>query len=363
MVGRWLALIFSGLAVLGLAACGQGFQGRSSSAEIWLPWPMADFSYRSQPVLIEGLSDPSHVTGPAAKVYFQAGGGRGGFSGPVAEARLARIGKRYLPLDVPSSEALTAYAVFARLKKFDEQLEISGRLSWPRAVGIQIRIKTPKGRVFSNALYDAQTDSVVLARFDADHLPLALNHGALAHEHFHAHFTAVLKALGHGNLIAGLTIDRKNILVLSGLNEGLADFYGAVFSGDARFAERSFGRRGEERSLSGSLIPFDQWQPQLDKPDDAELIYGMGTSFSRTLYVWGEQLGPDGRKRLLQEVLRVLPLVLRDLVQGAEVGTIQPAGFFERLLSYQMLPVPSEWCAGLKIQLADDGGQKLRGCP
>lgn len=357
---RSSCLLIGFLIGVSLLGCGRGFDATGGASEVWLPWPNPEFTFEIRPIRIETLKTPQRASGPAAKVYVSTGGDNSGFIGPVAEPILYRVGKRRLPKDVPSSEALVTYAVFERLMKFDESLGAKQNLTWPRRVGVQINLKSENGSIFSNALYDVESDSIVIARNLYKGAPLAINHGVLAHEHFHAHFARAF------NNAVKMKLDSKdenfkvNNIVLATLNEGLADFYGTVFTGDLRFAERSFGAKGKSRELNDSLGQFSIWMSQIGQvEDEREIIYGNGTLLARALLLWGRELGP---KRVLDEVLKNLPAVIEELVEKTHRQKIDPSDFYVSLLAHQSLPVTAEWCGKIRAQSSGRIGV-LRGCP
>ncbi len=111
-------------------------------------------------------------------------------------------------------------------------------------------------------------DVIGLLPYTLDGVPFAVNHGIVAHEHFHAHFqkqvinplqiaegihvVSALENLFYGaldvasagalNSADGAIEEPKyfNDIVMRGWNEGLADLYAALYTGQANFFTAAF---------------------------------------------------------------------------------------------------------------------------
>ncbi|MGE0761692.1 MAG: hypothetical protein AB7N80_00295 [Bdellovibrionales bacterium] len=375
----WHIFLFLGLAaVLG---CGQGLQGRSDGAEVLLPWPDAQGDYHFTKVVLSTLSSPQKMDGPAARIFWQVGGKKaGGFRGQPVKPHLTRRGRLWLATDVQSQQAIATYAIFERLQRFDRQLGFESRLAWPREVGFDIKIKTPEGSLHSNAAYDRAGDVVAVAAYSSSHesagLPLAVNHGVLSHEHFHAHFAAVSGgragaaqfALSNRSLL-GIV----NRLVIGSWNEGLADLYATVFTGDPMFMRMSFVNQAQERALSLPVTALINWVdlkrmmdctgPCLTATQMQGFQYVNGTALARWLYQWGLQLHPtNGPREVLSEVLRTLPQILNEALPVLDLQAIESDYFIESFLNKQNLPIPAESCRELRSKLVGRAAV-FRGCP
>jgi hypothetical protein len=137
----------------------------------------------------------------------------------------------------------------------------------------------------NNALYAGDLDAMLMVPYSQDGVPLAYNAGVIAHEHCHAIFyalvqrplstaagripgaaaaddwanvaptedrpgTFVTRSLASTDLSSrGVSSDDFNDFVLRGINEGVCDFWGWVYSGDAAFVGRSLARASESRRL------------------------------------------------------------------------------------------------------------------
>lgn len=368
------------LFLLSLNGCGQGFQTISPGSFVLLPWPDILGEYHFSWVQLKTLASPQKVSGPMAEVYWQQGNKDGGFSGQPARPHLVRQGRNWLTTDVPSMQALSVYALFERLFAFDQAMRINKRLIWPRRIGIDISIKTKNGSLLNNAIYDLDRDVIAVSRYDHDAagLPTAVNHGILAHEHFHAHFAAAfenkrnsLNSIVRANSEIGLI----NRFILSGWNEGLADFYAYVYTRDPQFMRLSFNDNTSLRSLLGPLMPLEEWQSlrRLVNCDPncrpqsglSGLAYTNGTILARWLYRWSMRLSPQqGPALLLQEIMSQLPTILKSVNEKLDREPLRNSYFIKYFLQQQSLPLPPESCAELNTELLQiEPVAFLRGCP
>lgn len=371
-----IGLGLSALAII-LSGCGLGFEGRFAGSLVWLPWSEQGGNIKFTKVHLKTLSDPRRISGAAARVYWQAGaGGEKGFSGPVVEPRLARRGHTWLPLDIVSQQGLAVYGIYERLMEFDKSLGVQGRLQWPRSVGLQIRVRTPTGPKFNNALYDPDLDATIVVPYLLDDMPPALNKGILAHEHFHAHFASVFhNVVQTKNRMAPTQTELMNTLSVAGWNEGLADFYAYVFTQDPSFMKASFSGAIGLRELKGAPPSLPTWVslanevscakypchfPALDLP----VIYYMGTSLARTLVLWSETVKtPNASMLILKDVFSLLEHWPTDFEATVKSGQVEPSGFLQALIQHSKLPIPPALCEELKKTVYPSHPQFVaRGC-
>ncbi len=368
--------ILIALGFLSAVGCGLGFEGRALGSLVWLPWSEQGGEVKYAQVHLRTLDDPRNISGPAAKVYWQAGAGARGFSGPVIKPRLARKGQVWLPLDIVSQQGLAVYGIFERLLDFDRSIGVEQRLRWPRPVGLQIRVRTPNGPKLNNALYDPDLDSTLIVPYRLNDMPPALNRGILAHEHFHAHFTSVLREVtGSRDLQSASLTAMINYLVIAGWNEGLADYYAYVFTGDPAFMNSSFSRFNSSRELKGKPLPLPSWyslQNDLDCKEsacklgslDKPVIYWIGTSVARSLFLWSQSLNqPDAQVIILKEVFFLLEKWTEKLKDEFHTGQIKPADFLEFLMRESNLPISNAVCEQVKEAVRESNPQfSARGC-
>lgn len=187
-----------------------------------------------------------------------------------------------IPLDDESLQMVTTYAHYEHLHELDQQAGMQGVLTYPRKVVVATQIKNSEGTVENNAVYSSKFDSLLMAPYSEEALPLMVNAGVIGHEHFHSLFyQLVIKPLGDkypspdmptlhpsawdlelfslGRVTRNTLSPREEYLgtFLRAVNEGLADLWGWVFSGDNNFVGRSLPLQKLTRDLSISAVEGD----------------------------------------------------------------------------------------------------------
>lgn len=367
---RWVA--FSLIILFLLPGC-EGFHSASESTSVWVPWPNEQGEYQWQNVRLLSRRDPTSLESFAANVYWRAGGSPSGFKGSVVHPHTLRNGNSWLALDSESLISVTALLIFERIEAFDRALGISHFLSWPRNVGIDIQARSSVRRILNNAFYDDRSDSVVITPYLGDTMPMALNHGIIAHEHFHAYFTRSMVEVGLGQWL-GETKSQSlkeltNQAIVLSWNEGLADFYGAVFSGDSRFVGRTFSDLKEKRNLEGDIKPLkgrSEIQKNLRCLSDcpAQAIenvdpYDDGQSLARFLFLWYRELSLTQRERLVKEVVSNLSGILRQL---RSADSLAPSDWPMLFLAKSSMPKPVAVCQAALRLMEKSERASISGC-
>ncbi len=327
-----------------------------------LPWPDPQGEYHLQDVEVKTLRQADYLDGSAAQIYVSAGIKDGQFVGDIARPRLIPRGHhRFMPADVESALAIATYAHFERLQQLDRELGIESNLSWPRRVGVQMKIKLPDGEIdHNNARYFSKWDLTLVSPSNLEGLPIAMNGGVIAHEHFHAHFHASLtRAL---NPIWGLdhlhekseaiSSMKTNIQLIRSWNEGLADYWGFLYSRDPRFISKtiSMGLGLDYRRLDIGPVDLPSWErfrERMEKgaKEDGGIahtgqIYRTGSRLARILKLISEVPdGPsffpplDSKKQLGKAIIASLAHVKNDLVIQSPTIPVQPADILKAIFS------------------------------
>ncbi len=192
-------------------------------------------------VHLEGVRDSKTLRGDIVEFTYSPGekngpdGKRLVGQAPVARFIESRDGVM-IPADVLSLQMTSLYYHLQSLKKFEEKLNLSENLTWPRKVGLRAKTKSPDNR-FNNAFYNAELDVIYFVPYTEEQLPVPLNAGVIGHELFHAYFAKyVAKKIKEKNL------STYNEFVLKSLNEGLADVWGWLFTGQIDFVALSLSK-------------------------------------------------------------------------------------------------------------------------
>lgn len=388
--------------MMGLMLVGAGLVGCADSKQkcgnkFLVLWPTETGGQSFREISLSTLSNPYELSGGAAKIYFESGISEKGFEGAVAQPRFTSSDGTCVPMDAQSSAAVTTYAHFEEIMKFEEKWGIAGLLTWPRKVGVDIHVTGENGTTHNNAHYFSAGDSIAILPFVTSGLALTLNPGVLAHEHFHAHFQrqviSEVDARLNGRVpgvdsifypgislpkptVEGVTLENfrtirgLNAFVLRSWNEGLADFYGAIYSRNPNFFEGSLPHLNQLRGLNQDLttimtaFEFGNRAKQALKPQDLEHIsYAQGTSMARMLYKLAfsgietpeqflvriihrlreipAQISPNFENQVI-EFERIIPVLLRDFPLNPTV-----CGHIRKTVSGDMMNGSFSRCSSL----------------
>ncbi len=347
---RFLQLICTSL-LLGIF-CGCA-KKETQPTTFLLPWMQPNGTYELTEVTLMTLKTPHEMSGTAAQVWVAPQLTTSGFGGPIARPRLTKSGNVYIPIDAQSSLAVVMYAQLERLLLFEQKLGTAQHLKWPRRAAVELPVPGQTGSATNNAHYFPTLDVIGILPFSiSTGVPLSLNHGIVAHEHFHAHFQAAVLAplqksiptrnpsldwlLDHQHLgttvmatdfifnsAGGMPYDISilNEVVLRAWNEGLADLFASNYTGQADFFTPSLPEQKGKRALTEALSPLasaaDLRARALEVPTYrfGELLgfaYQQGTALAKLLYriKKHEAIDSIAFQRFITERLRtrVLPL-------------------------------------------------------
>lgn len=314
--------------------------------------------FKMESVVLEGVKDYTTLEGSAARFVLYPRMGESTISGARPNFKFSKGSKsQFQAMDDLSLQAAMIAYHFQEFKKMDAQLGLDGVLKYPRAVGLAIDKSL---KIVNNAFYDSKTDAFVFVPFTDSSLPLMANAGVLAHEHFHSLFnkligaeirstyTAAQIATDHIHdgvfigqppereqkvAVAELSVAQRELyhqVVFRGINEGLADVWAWIYTGNPDFLALSLPREKEGRTLekpknlelvfdSVEKIKLDILDTEADEPSPRAkylnfVSYGLGTQLSRHLKVAASQLKvekeiseTESRRLLAKALLAALP--------------------------------------------------------
>lgn len=277
---------------------------------ILLPWPDANGIHSLQVVEVKTLHDMRKMKGDAAEVYVYPGITETGMDAIAPNAQFSKSADGYyVPKDTITQEMATIYAHTERLKELDQSVGIDILISWPRKVGVET--KATDGRthltISENAMYLSAQDVTLYFPYQKGSLPISLNAGIIAHEHFHTIFQRIVidtlatkfnvETFGKPSInkplsdeeIARREIEANNRYILRALNEGLADVWGTIYINRPEFISQSLdsGNRdaNPELLISRSLQNFVPNRfgstPEIFHEPNA---YSLGVQYSRLIY-------------------------------------------------------------------------------
>jgi hypothetical protein len=330
--------VLIGISLFVLCSCG-GREGDPSGRLYQIPWPDVNGNYSLTKRFIPELINPKSFSGPSLEVLvnpiFQVGSI---VSSESDRGRFIIDGDGvWVPADAVSLQATTMFAHFSELRKFDDITGVAATVGWPASVGIMTERSEsdsssgPDSRTGvprNNAFFSSAINTIVVTPFSGVRMPISLNGGILAHEHFHKIFwkltlSQVFNRSSGGGAVSGqgmvqscdwshhaqsastaapaagslsssspglpmpsplalaensppsfvlpsqfeVELSRNpdvldfNLFFIRALNEGLADVWAWIYSGDGRFIEKSI-YDSEIKLRSLDLPASAMWSPE-----------------------------------------------------------------------------------------------------
>jgi hypothetical protein len=240
-----------------------------------IPWPDAQNRYTLQDIEIKTFDEPQFLRGSLAEFYLQPEillkDGKLAQPGVPSGHFLATPSGSQVALDDASLQAATLYAHIEKLNELDQSSGAAAYLPARPSIGLDVGfIDQNKNVLENNAQYTPGVDAILFLPYTQSELPITLNAGVVAHEHFHSIFHHIVLShfdskLAYGSVSLNespprdakeapkdekkISIEVYNRYLLRGVNEGLADFWGWIYSGDETFVGRSIPSALEARRL------------------------------------------------------------------------------------------------------------------
>ncbi|WP_413943396.1 hypothetical protein [Bdellovibrio sp. HCB-162] len=356
-----------------LGACAPSPNSAQESGDVRVLAPMnnSQSSYSLGVIELKGIEDLQTVAGRFVKFFLSPRIVNNRLDGHAPNARFIKNKNgEYIPANEITQQLVTVYAHMQKLAELDEELGAGGVNKWPRDIGVAVKVK---GGVRNNAFYDGVTDSMLFVPYTQNGLPIAINGGILAHEHFHSLFyklvlpespykgsvhnrdeflkiTDVNEDLSTRQRLDILPIARPghemdedtlhfyyHVAMTRGLNEGLADFWGWMYTGNPDFIAQSLPSEKSTRSLkvadetSVNSLPsresllrslklfYSSGDNKRMKDYSVGFAYSLATQFSRfmkrltDIYAKDRKIEPlQARKDLAKILVKTLPKIKED---------------------------------------------------
>jgi len=387
-------MILTILAISGLVGCSgkpesDAVEGRT--VKVRLPWQNEQGEMKLQLVEISGLTSLYEMGGKFARFFFAPGIANGHLTGKGPKGRFLKItDNEYVPQNEISQSMASIYAHLERLAALDAKLGVGDVNAWPRDVGVNVQVSGESFLRQNNAFYDGNTDAFFFVPFKAKGLPIAVNPGVIAHEHFHSLFFKIVvkpneKVLGPSVMrngsnhdaaeyyhamdlkfheeneatdsqkpgtVSELALKFYHVALLRGLNEGLADFWGWVYTGDEQFVLHSFPTEKQRSLKPPSQDVLNRKTIEVNAQSAAKfgeysgekrirsLAYIIGTQYARVfkqfteLYQKEHELSArEAREKVAVMILKELSQFGQDLSSAiANSDTYEPTQIFHRLV-------------------------------
>lgn len=292
--------------------CGKSFKSDAESAhgsvkmQIIAPGSVSETNesipYQLSIAELLDISDLVSVSGKYAQFYIKASKGEKGIQGTQPKGQFLKgkdgvfVAKNFLSLQIA-----TLYFHSQNLIRLENDLDFEEKKVNP----LKIVLDTPVTNIKqseNNAFFDSDLDSIIYLKYSEGNLPLSLNGGVFAHEYFHSIFDRlVLKKIKSNSvfnfpvainkLVLGryledvkkfdlsarasevtkklststMSISEENVkwyyaLLLKGLNEGLADYWGWAYVNDPSFIAHSLPQTRTTRKLELNAQKIDNVQ-------------------------------------------------------------------------------------------------------
>lgn len=253
-----------------------------------------------QIVELEGVQNQKTLEGEVVEFYLAPGEQNSELVGPHAVAKFIQNSEGvFIPTNSLSLQMVSLYYHMQALKKLEIQSLGKTFVKWPRKIGLQVKTNSAETR-FNNAFYNNKLDVMFFVPYVDQELPLPLNGGIIAHEHFHSYFS-------YSILQKSLASDVLPIedYFLKSINEGLADVWGWIYSdnpdfislslpdlaGPRKLEQPSFFRKPvlkTKKDMESDLNLVEQECKRLSWCNSADqltlgLAYSNGTALARTL--------------------------------------------------------------------------------
>lgn len=259
--------------------------------------PAVQSTYKLEAVPLNDIKILKEMRGNYAEFFYSPGAKEGSLFGSAPRARYSKSDQGfYIPLDVISTQMATIYYHLQNLIQLNESVDLQSVTRKPFQVGLEVR-KTDQEKLYekNNAFYDGFSDSMLFVPTNTTELSLSMNAGVIAHEFFHSIFYK--KVLGKLKIANSATqklepgADLFNLTYVRGINEGLADFWGWLYTKDQNFMRFSFAGSNEGRSLNLKPSEVGQFQNQDEIRDEVEAAVANHAQTDNLLLIYVYKIG------------------------------------------------------------------------
>ncbi len=361
LIGLVLGTI--GLPLTGCAPIAHDDDQSQATYDLEIPLFTND-QYEFKKVQISTLNNISSVSGQAAEFYYNPTVKNNVLDGTFPQAKIYKSNQGSLVAeDLKSLELLTLYYHFEKLMFFDQKMGVFYVNSWPRKIGLEARVLDKNNRPSkNNARYASAFDGYLFESFIRPDLNLTVNGGVIAHEHFHSLFNKLVliplsqkfnselpkspedpshsdRAANDSNtrqLVKSKSyeeIKNKKIQVtpyletiVRGWNEGLADTWGWIYTGDTKFVERSLSfEKSRDLSLNTQIIPemnslsFFMNSSVQSNSERLSYSYKLGSLHARMfykIYLHKKKLSSAPDIEIRQEIAKLIVELLPQMVNS-----------------------------------------------
>lgn len=217
-------------------------------------------SSKLETVTIKNITSLKEVSGSYAQFYYTPGGGSGALTGSSPQARFIRTGDGlYVPSDSITQQMFSLYYHVQNLNDFNEQISPELKQTHPFQIGLQTQVSGSPATTQNNAFFDGESNALLFVPYTLDNIPISVNSGIIAHEFFHSiffkHVLGTFNARQQALIQASADQEHAskvyyfNQTFVRGLNEGIADYWGWLYTNNVDYISISLPKFGDERKL------------------------------------------------------------------------------------------------------------------
>lgn len=217
-------------------------------------------------VTLKSINTLDHVEGSYVHFYYAPGSQSGALAGAAPEAQYIRdkdgtfVAKNYL-----TQQMFTLYYHVQALTDFTAKVSDNLKSNSAFLIGLNTRLSSNSMGSKNNAFFDGEAQALLFVPYNLKNMPIAINSGIIAHEYFHSlfyktilkNFNTVQKAAFDG--LTQLSDEEEQAKVkktlyynqtyIRGVNEGLADFWGWIYTNNPDYISLSLPDFGESRKM------------------------------------------------------------------------------------------------------------------
>ncbi len=362
-----------GVMLLATLGCTRPTESEQATGDIKVQIPVRENDQPSLKVVtLRKMEDLKRVSGGIATFYYAPKIDGSTVIGELPHARFIKtFDDVFVPVDSQSADMAAIYYHLQNLTALDASLGLARFNEGPRKVALSTRILKSDEWVRNNSFYDQNSDAIIFVDFQSQALPLTLNPGVVAHEHFHSLFSklVVLPLIKSGEISESLKAfsatnklrrDYEDFVLFKSLNEGLADYWGWVYSRDEKFVSasipaeqsRSLEKPSQESGEASFRTPEDLqadldsfFEPYLSSENKEKALetiqdiggryaYAMGNVYAR--FFRGLNKTPDGKDldanaqaALNQQIIGMLEDLREIFLKNKNHNAIRPENVME----------------------------------
>ena len=260
-------------------------------------------------VTIKNITSLKNVSGSYAQFYYTPGSSPGSLTGVAPQAKFIRTQDDiYVPSDSITQQMFSLYYHVQKLNDFNAEISPELKQNRPFQIGLHTQVEGNASTGKNNAFFDGESNALLIVPYTLENIPISVNSGIIAHEFFHSiFFKQVLSSFGAqqdallksaSNKDEALEVFYFNQTYIRGLNEGLADYWGWIYTDNSDYISISLPKFGDDRkidladNLIGNIETDTDIEDQVSearelskKPTEylSSYIYQIGTPHARFL--------------------------------------------------------------------------------